>query len=150
VKRKPVILCIDDNLDWLVGLKALLEMEGKYEVLPASSGREALDLYASRPFDAVVLDYEMPEMKGDRVAAQMKLTRPDIPIVLLSGHDWLPDDVLQSADAFVAKREPPATLVTTIHDLLTVRTPFFMRWFNDWKNNTALKGSKPSPGSLNE
>ena len=150
VKRKHIILCIDDSLDWLFGLKSLLELEETYEVLTASNGIEGLELFASRPVDAVVLDYEMPEVKGDRVAEQMKLAKPDVPIVLLSGHEWLPDDVLQSTDAFVAKREPPATLLSTVRDLLTVRSPFFTRWFNDWKNSTALKVSKPSPGSLDE
>lgn len=150
VERKRIILCIDDSLDWLFGLKVLLELEEEYEVLAASNGIEGLELYASRPVDAVVLDYEMPEMKGDRIAEQMKLAKPDVPIVLLSGHEWLPEDVLQSADAFVAKREPPATLLTTVRDLLTVRSPFFTRWFNDWKNSAALKGSKPNPGSLDE
>jgi CheY-like chemotaxis protein len=150
VKRKRIILCIDDSLDWLFGLKVLLELEEEYEVLAASNGIEGLELYASRPVDAVILDYEMPEMKGDRIAEQMKLAKPDVPIVLLSGYEWLPEDVLQSADAFVAKREPPATLLTTVRDLLTVRSPFFTRWFNDWKSSAALKGFKPSPGSLDE
>jgi hypothetical protein len=45
--------------------------------------------------------------------------------VLLSGHDWLPEDVLQPVDAFVAKGESPATLLATVRDLLTVRSPFF-------------------------
>ncbi len=143
VRRKPIILCIDDNPDWLVGLKVLLGEED-YEVLVASSGSEGLELYASQPVDAVILDYQMPEMMGDRVAAQMKLAKPDVPIVLLSGHDWLPEDVLQSVDAFVAKGESPTTLLATVHDLLTVRSPFFTRWFNNWKHHTALKGSKPS------
>jgi CheY-like chemotaxis protein len=143
VKRKPIILCIDDNPDWRVGLKILLGAE-EYDVLLASCGTEGLELYASQPVDAVILDYEMPEIKGDRVAVQMKLAKPDVPIVLLSAHDWFPENVLQSVDAFVAKGESPATLLTTIHDLLTVRSPFFTRWFNNWKQHTALKGSKPS------
>lgn len=148
MKQKPIILCIDDNLDWLVGLKVLLQEE--YDVLVASSGSEGLELYASQPVDAVILDYEMPERKGDRVAAQMKLAKPDVPIVLLSAHDWLPENVLQSVDVFVAKRESPATLLATVHDLLTVRSPFFTRWFNNWKHHAALKASKPSQRPLDE
>lgn len=140
MRRKPIILCIDDNPDWLSGLKALLEQEEYYEVRVASSAKDGLELYASQAVDAVIVDYQMPEMTGDYVAAQMKVTKPDIPIVLLSGHDWLPEDVLRSVDAFVAKGESPATLQATVHDLLTVRSPFFTRWFNDWKHhNTALQ-----------
>jgi CheY-like chemotaxis protein len=142
VKQKPTILCIDDNPDWLFGLKVLLGEE--YEVLIANSGSEGLKLYASQPVDAVILDYQMPQLTGDRVAAQMKRTNPDIPIVLLSGHDWLPEEVLQSVDAFVVKGELLAKLLTTVDDLLRARSPFFTRWFNNWKHHQTLKGSKPS------
>ena len=147
MRRKPIILCIDDNPDWLLGLKGLLEQE-EYEVRVASSGREGLELYASQPVDAVIVDYQMPEMTGDRVAAQIKRANPNVPIVLLSAHDWLPEDVLQAVDAFVAKGETPVTLLATVHDLLTVRSPFFARWFNDWKHHAAHKVSKPSHDAI--
>jgi response regulator RpfG family c-di-GMP phosphodiesterase len=142
VKQKPTILCIDDKPDWLSCLKVLLREE--YEVLIANSESEGLKLHASQPVDAVILDCQMPEVTGDRIAAQMKRTNPDVPIVLLSGHHRLPEDVLQSVDAFVAKGESPANLLTTVHDLLGARSPFFTRWFNNWRHQQALKGSKPS------
>lgn len=118
VRQKPIILCIDDNPSLLGFLKVLLGGE-EYEVLVASSGSEGLDLYTSQPVDAVILDYQMPEMKGDRVATQMKLAKPDVPIVLHSGDECLPEDVLQSVEAFVAKGESPVTLLATVRGLLT-------------------------------
>jgi CheY-like chemotaxis protein len=119
--QKPIILCIDDDLHSLACLQGLLGGE-KYEVLVASSGSEGLHLYSSQPTDAVILDYQMPQMNGDRVAAQMKLTKPDIPILLRSGHGWVPEDVLQTVDAFVPKGEPPTTLLATVRDLLARST----------------------------
>jgi CheY-like chemotaxis protein len=119
--KKPIILCIDDDPQALACLQGLLGGE-KYEVLVASSGGEGLDLYSSQPADAVILDYQMPQMKGDRVAAQMKLAKPDIPILLRSGHGWVPEDALQTVDAFVAKGEPPTTLLATVRDLLARST----------------------------
>lgn len=143
MRQKPIILCIDDNPDWLSGLKGLLEPE-EYEVRVANSGHEGLELYASGPVDAVIVDYQMPEMTGDRVAVQIKRSDPSIPIVLLSAYNRLPEEVLQSVDAFVTKGEASTLLLAAVHDLLNVRSPFFTRWFNNWKHHAALKGPKPA------
>jgi CheY-like chemotaxis protein len=62
-----MILCIDDEPVGLRVRKMLLESQG-YKVLTATSGREGLQLFATHPVDAVVLDYTMPEMNGDQVA----------------------------------------------------------------------------------
>jgi CheY-like chemotaxis protein len=35
--------------------------------------------------DLVVLDYHMPDMDGGRVAARLKESKPDVPVMLLSG-----------------------------------------------------------------
>lgn len=115
--QKPIILCIDDYPSSLLCLKWLRRAE-EYEVLVASSGSAGLILHSSRPTDAVILDYEMPQMSGGCVATHMKLAKPEIPIVLRSGHDWLPEDVLQTVDALVPKGEPVTTLLATINELL--------------------------------
>jgi CheY-like chemotaxis protein len=119
--QKPIILCIDDDPCSLLCLKGLLRAE-EYEVLVVSTGSAGLNLHASQPTDAVILDYEMPQMNGGCVAAQMKLAKPEIPIVLRSGHDRVPEDVLQTVDAFVPKGEPPTTLLSTIRSLLARST----------------------------
>ena len=103
--RKPIILCVDDTPTILEGRKMLLEAAG-YQVLPAASGDEALQLFASNSIDLVLLDYHMPGMKGDVVAARMREQKPDIPIALLSSDDYLPRNVLEAADAFISKSAP--------------------------------------------
>ncbi len=69
--RLKTILCIDDHWNGLIGRKMFLENNG-YEVLQASGGDEGLKLFQSHAVDAVVLDYQMPGMKGDVVAKKMK------------------------------------------------------------------------------
>jgi CheY-like chemotaxis protein len=64
---KPVVLCVDDDLDGLIGREALLRQNG-YNVLISTSPREGLRLFSSCHIDAVVLDYAMPEMCGDALA----------------------------------------------------------------------------------
>ena len=83
-RRQKTLLCVDDNRSSLNTCKIILEDCG-YKVLTASSGREGLEVLASNAIDAVILDYQMPEIDGELVAAEMKRTNPRIPILMLSG-----------------------------------------------------------------
>lgn len=77
-KPTAIILCIDDDGAGLEARKELLKIGG-YEVLTAQSGEHGLELFVSHPIDAVVLDYKMPGMNGDRVARQMRRVKPEVP-----------------------------------------------------------------------
>ena len=131
-KQKSMILCIDDDGAGLEACKELLEFSG-YEVLTAQSGEQGLGLFASHPIDAVVLDHKMPGMNGDRVAKQMRRVKPDVPILMLSGHSELLPDELSCVDAFLSKGESWSTVVSTLQRLLNMRVLFFDRWWEDWK-----------------
>lgn len=132
---KAIILCIDDYGAQLEARKELLESSG-YEVLTAQSGEQGLGLFVSREIDAVVLDYEMPGMNGDRVARQMRRVKPDVPILMLSGYCELALTELSCVDAFLSKGESWSTVVSTLDRLLNLRFPFFVRWWEDWKHQS--------------
>ena len=121
--RKPLVLCVDDERNGLEGRKILLE-EARCRVLIATSGAEALQLFASHPVDLVLLDYHMPGMNGDVVAAHMKAGQPDVPIAMLSADEGLPESALKRVDAFVSKSESPANLVRIVEYLLDLRFLF--------------------------
>ncbi len=121
--RKSLILCVDDEWNGLEGRKTLFEEAG-FEVLVATSGADALQLFASHPIDLVVLDYHMPGMNGDVVAAHMKAGQSDVPIALLSADDGLPESALKWVDAFVSKSESPANLLQIVEHLLDPRLLF--------------------------
>lgn len=101
----------------------ILEQVG-CEVLIATSGADALQLFASHPVDLVLLDYHMPGMNGDAVAEHMKADRSDVPIALLSADDELPESALRWVDAFVSKSESPANLLKIVEHLLDLRLLF--------------------------
>ncbi len=132
-RRKATILCIDDHWNGLIGRKMLLEKSG-YEVLEASGGDEGLKLFRTRPVDAVVLDYQMPGMSGDVVAAKMKRINSQIPIMLLSAYGPLPKHKLSSVDSFLSKSQPPTILLSTLQQMLGASKPFFSRWLDHWKS----------------
>jgi len=116
-KFRMKLLCIDDDFAGLALRKTLLESAG-YDVRVAGSGREGVRLVASHPFDAVILDYDMPETDGGRVASTIKRIRHTLPVIMLSGAIDVPKKLLQSIDGFIAKGEPPALLLGKIQQLL--------------------------------
>jgi CheY-like chemotaxis protein len=133
-ERKATILCIDDHWNGLLGRKILLEDNG-YEVLEATGGDEGLKLFLSHSVDAVVLDYQMPGMNGDVVAAKMKRAKSHVPIMLLSAYGPLPKSKLATVDTFLSKSQPPTILLSTLQDLLDHRPqPFFSRWLDTWRS----------------
>jgi CheY-like chemotaxis protein len=120
---KPgAILCIDDDPKGVAIRKMLLESQG-YEVVTATTGREGLALFASRAISAVVLDYAMPEMKGDEVAAALKRIDPAVKILLFSAYVDLPDEVLRLVDAYAVKGEHPKALLAAVQQLLVCSGP---------------------------
>ena len=130
---KATILCIDDHWNGLIGRKMFLEQCG-YEVLEASGWDDGLRLFQSRKVDAVVLDYQMPGMNGDAVAARMKSMNRRVPIMLLSAYGPLPKKKLASVDSFVSKSQPPEILLATLEELLRDQKPFFHRFLDSWRN----------------
>ena len=137
-RRKATILCIDDHWHGLIGRKMLLEQSG-YEVLEASGWDDGLKLFRERNIDAVVLDYQMPGMRGDIVAAKMKSINSNVPIMLLSAYGPLPQKKLKSVDTFLSKSQPPEILLSTLHGLLEGQhKPFFSRWLDLWKSRNQV------------
>jgi CheY-like chemotaxis protein len=132
-RAKATILCIDDYWNGLIGRKLWLEANS-YEALAALSGDEGLKLFASRSIDAVLLDYQMPGMSGDLVAAKMKRLKPHVPILLLSAYGSLPASKLRFVDVFVSKSQSPVALLSALHDVLSARPRhIFHRWLDQWK-----------------
>jgi CheY-like chemotaxis protein len=116
-RRQKTLLCVDDNRSSLKTCKIILEDSG-YKVLTASSGREGLEVFTSEAIDAVILDYQMPEMNGELVAAEMKRRNPRIPILMLSGWGSLPESALQLVDEFIAKGDPVEFMLLTVQQVI--------------------------------
>ena len=81
------ILVVDDEAAITRMCHQMLTNYG-YKVTLQSDSLEALALFKNQPedFDLVLTDMTMPGMKGDRLAAEIKKIRPDIPVILCSGY----------------------------------------------------------------
>jgi CheY-like chemotaxis protein len=118
--KTHLILCVDDEIVGLRVRKILLERAG-YHVLTAADGQSGMELFATQPIDAVVLDYAMPGMHGGDVARQMRQTKPHVPILLLSAYVGLPDEVSSLVDVYMTKGEGAPALLDKLGNLLSVQ-----------------------------
>ena len=84
--RSGRVLVVDDEDAVLEIAEEFLAREG-FDAVTAGSGREAVRRFAAEPrgFDAAVIDLAMPDLSGERVAAEIRALRPDLPLVLASG-----------------------------------------------------------------
>lgn len=79
------ILIIDDEESIRRTLSDVLRDEG-YSVVTASSGREGLEMLMDVQPRLVLLDIAMPGMDGIEALGRIKDARPDIPVIMISGH----------------------------------------------------------------
>ena len=98
------ILLVDDEQSVQTLLAYPLRKDG-YEVVPAFDGREALDRFAEKRFDLVVLDVMLPKIDGIEVCRRLR-SRSQVPIIMLTAKDDETDKVLgleMGADDYITK-----------------------------------------------
>lgn len=79
------ILVVDDEPLVCDAVKMMLNFDG-HKVQTAASEQEALTILEKDTFDLVITDFEMPNMKGDELAAAIKARAPKQPIVMITAY----------------------------------------------------------------
>jgi CheY-like chemotaxis protein len=88
LEARATVMVVDDEPLVLKAVQSMLKTKG-YEVLPASNGQEALDIFKERtgPIQLLVSDINMPRMKGLELGRRLWSLYPGLPILFMSGHD---------------------------------------------------------------
>ena len=81
----PKILIIDDEENIRKTLREILEDEG-HDVLLADDGETGMRLFREETPDVVLLDIQMPRKDGLEVLAEIKESRIDCEVIMVSGH----------------------------------------------------------------
>lgn len=81
------ILLVDDEEIIVLMEKEMLEKLG-YTITACTSSIEALDSFRAQAdkFDLVLTDMTMPDMTGDKLATELMVIRPDIPVIICTGY----------------------------------------------------------------
>lgn len=112
------LLVVDDDLNIQRLYKEELEEEG-YEVVIATTGKEALEMFAKEKFDVVTLDILMPDIDGISLLRKMKEQRPNIPIIMSTAYDYRDDFAVWASEAYIVKSSDLSELKDTIKKLIT-------------------------------
>ncbi|WP_162901216.1 ATP-binding protein [Breoghania sp. L-A4] len=110
------VLVVDDNAINRLLITTFLESFGM-RFYAVTSGPEAIDAIAQQPFDAVIMDLQMPDMDGIETAALMRESESRLPIIALTA-GMRPTDTkrLRKADfcATLGKPFAPADLLQAL------------------------------------
>jgi DNA-binding response OmpR family regulator len=101
------ILVVDDEPLMRDALERLLTADG-HSVESATNGRDGLVLFEKGKFDLVILDYEMPDVKGDELALMIKALAPDQPLIMITAFpETLTTNLLTDVDVIIRKPFDP-------------------------------------------
>jgi two-component system, cell cycle response regulator len=119
------VLVVDDILANVKLLQARLQAE-YFEVIPAFSGQEALDICQQERVDVILLDVMMPGMDGFEACRRIKAdpATQDVPVIMVTALDQ-PSDKLQGleagADDFLSKPVDEIALITRVKNLARLK-----------------------------
>jgi DNA-binding NtrC family response regulator len=85
MNQRKVILLVDDDESILSTIRRELSDE-PYELLTATSGKEALEIMAERDVSVIIADFRMPEMDGMELLRITKKEYPKTIRMMISGH----------------------------------------------------------------
>jgi CheY-like chemotaxis protein len=115
------ILLVDDNCIQATTRKAILARSGRSVAL-ASDGRQALEFLResdrNHPVGLVVTDHLMPGMNGPEFVAQLRLSYPNLPVLVLSGLPEAEDEYRHLDVMFRVKPFPPDELLSLVRSVL--------------------------------
>jgi PAS domain S-box-containing protein len=79
------VLYVDDEGGLLELGKLFLEKSGQFRVDTVTSAQEALEILKSTSYDAIVSDYQMPDMDGIALLKEIRAGFPDLPFIIFTG-----------------------------------------------------------------
>ncbi len=111
------ILCVDDNPGLLETCKLYLEEYQDCTVTTLESAADAIALLRTRSFDAIIADYDMPEMDGIALLKQIRKEDKTTPFIIFTGkgcEEVVIEALNCGADFYIQKSGDPTFL---FHDL---------------------------------
>lgn len=111
------ILVVDDDPTMLRSLKAMLS--AKYRVFTANSGMNAIQLLIKMPVDLILLDYEMPVVKGPQILEMIRSEEQmkDTPVMFLtakSDRQTISEVLSLNPESYLLKSLPQSAILSAI------------------------------------
>ena len=120
------ILIVDDSSTMRRIIINTLNKIGYSDYVEASNGREAVDKLAAGSIGLVITDWNMPGLDGSALAQQLRATRPDIRLILVTGYSVIMDAEAAQKRGFseiLLKPYDLRSLGEAVQRVLTLATP---------------------------
>lgn len=114
------VLIVDDDRSIRKTLRNILEYE-KYEVEESPDGLDCIVKVKQQDFDLIVLDIKMPKMDGMEALERIQSIKPEIPVIMISGHgtiDTAVEAVKNGAFDFIQKPPDLNRLLITLRNAM--------------------------------
>ncbi len=94
------VIIADDETDYVMLMKRALMMDG-ITAAECFRGAEVFRRILSEKFDLAILDYFLPDIKGDTICSELRTDEinKDLPILMVTGYHNMPEDVFISYGA---------------------------------------------------
>lgn len=128
VGEKIKVVLVDDNKAFLEGLEALLENQGKFDIIGKFiSGLELLRFEKLNCADLVLLDVEMPVMNGIQTAKLVNYDYPELRMIAITMYQdkvYLTQLIESGFKGFVNKADVSDHLFETIDEIMNGELSF--------------------------
>jgi CheY-like chemotaxis protein len=117
---QDLVLIVDDDRAIRDVLSALLKYDG-FAVIVATTGEDAIALIEQRPdLAAILLDLTMPGMGGMEALRKIRVLRPQLPVLLMSGYTVETPSPVLAVDGITAFMPKPFDLSVLRHKMRTL------------------------------
>jgi DNA-binding NarL/FixJ family response regulator len=120
------VVLADDHPIVRASIRRLLEKAGDIEVVgEAGDGIETIRLVEELSPDVLLLDVEMPGIKGFEVARRLRAAGATVRILALSAYDdkqYILAMLASGAAGYLTKEEAPQTIIHAVHEAVEGRT----------------------------
>jgi CheY-like chemotaxis protein len=118
--RLVTVLLIDDNAIQAATRQTILKRAG-YFVIPALNPMRALEQFRENDFPSeislVITDHVMPGMSGSQFVRELRLLKPEIPVLVISGMEEAEEEYKGLNVLFRLKPLLPDNLLASVHRL---------------------------------
>jgi DNA-binding NarL/FixJ family response regulator len=121
IQRTIRVVLVDDHPMVRRGIRKILEKCSDFAVVgEADTGITALRLVQELKPDVLILDIEMPDMKGDQVARELRKMNFPVSILILSACDdlhFIQEMFQVGVDGYLTKDEPPERIRQAVYQV---------------------------------
>lgn len=118
------LLIVDDHQMVRDGIRVMLESREdmvRFEIDEAENGEIAVRQILKKPFDIILLDYQLPDMTGADTLQKIRLYKKDLKVLALSNYDevsYVKSMINEGANGYILKNVEPSQLIHAIESVL--------------------------------